>query len=74
MFVTVKSLIHTIDNNIHYIQDAKEHHNCSEQKYNDYLMKMYCLLDRQLDKLKSISCNLNLISRYEKKVKEIKND
>lgn len=74
MFVTIKALTSLIDDNIYYIQDAKKHHDCSEEEYKQYLDKMYSKLDRQIEKLKSISCNSNLISRYEKKIKEIKND
>lgn len=74
MFVTIKALTSLIDDNIYYIQDAKRHHNCSEEEYNQYLDKMYSKLDRQIEKLKSISCNTKLINTYIKKVEEIKND
>ena len=74
MFVTIKALTSFIDNNIYYIQDAKKHHNCSEKEYEQYLSKMYSQLDRQIEKLKSMSCNTRLINTYMKKVEEIKND
>ena len=72
MFTSVKSLTAYIDKNIEYILDAKNHHECSEKEYQSYLIRMYDLLDEQISKLKSISCNHKLILRYENKVNEVK--
>lgn len=74
MFITVKALTENIDTSIAYLKDAKMCHNCSENEYDEYLTKMYSKLDKQLEKLKSISCNHKLINTYIKKVEEIKND
>lgn len=74
MFITVKALTENIDTGIAYLKDAKMCHNCSKNEYEEYLTKMYSKLDKQLEKLKSISCNHKLINTYIKKVEEIKND
>ena len=72
MFIYVQDLTYNMDDTIKYVKEAKEYHTCSEEEYNQYLEKMYKKLDNMLDKLKQISCNKKLISKYEKKVKEIK--
>ena len=72
MFIYVQDLTYNMDSTIKYVKEAKEYHTCSEEEYNQYLDKMYKKLDNMLDKLKQISCNKKLISKYEKKVKEIK--
>ena len=72
MFVYVQDLTYNMDSTIKYVKEAKEYHTCSEEEYNQYLDKMYRKLDNMLDKLKQISCNKKLISKYEKKVEEIK--
>ena len=72
MFVYVQDLTYNMDDTIKYVKEAKEYHTCSEEEYNQYLDKMYRKLDNMLDKLKQISCNKKLISKYEKKVEEIK--
>ena len=72
MFIYVQDLTYNIDDTIKYVKEAKEYHTCSEEEYNQYLDKMYRKLDNMLDKLKQISCNKKLISKYEKKVEEIK--
>ena len=72
MFIYVQDLTYNMDDTIKYVKEAKEYHTCSEEEYNQYLEKMYRKLDNMLDKLKQISCNKKLISKYEKKVKEIK--
>lgn len=74
MFVYVQDLTYNMDDTIKYVREAKEYHTCSEEEYNQYLDKMYRKLDNMLDKLKQISCNKKLISKYEKKVGGIKND
>lgn len=74
MFVYVQDLTYNMDDTIKYVKEAKEYHTCSEEEYNQYLEKMYRKLDNMLDKLKQISCNKKLISKYEKKVEGIKND
>lgn len=74
MFVYVQDLTYNMDDTIKYVKEAKEYHTCSEEEYNQYLDKMYRKLDNMLNKLKQISCNKKLISKYEKKVEEIKND
>ena len=72
MFVYVQDLTYNMDDTIKYVKEAKEYHTCSEEEYNQYLDKMYKKLDNMLDKLKQISCNKKLITKYEKKVEEIK--
>lgn len=72
MFVYVQDLTYNMDDTIKYVKEAKEYHTCSEEEYNQYLEKMYRKLNNMLDKLKQISCNKKLISKYEKKVEEIK--
>ena len=72
MFIYVQDLTHNMDDAIKYVKEAKEYHTCSEEEYNQYLDKMYRKLDNMLDKLKQISCNKKLISKYEKKVGELK--
>ena len=72
MFIYVQDLTYNMDDTIKYVKEAKEYHACSEEEYNQYLDKMYRKLDNMLDKLKQISCNKKLISKYEKKVEEIK--
>ena len=72
MFIYVQDLTHNMDSTIKYVKEAKEYHTCSEEEYNQYLDKMYKKLDNMLEKLKQISCNKKLISKYEKKVEEIK--
>ena len=72
MFVYVQDLTYSMDSTIKYVKEAKEYHTCSEEEYNQYLDKMYKKLDNMLEKLKQISCNKKLISKYEKKVEEIK--
>lgn len=74
MFVYVRDLTYNMDYTIKYVKEAKEYHTCSEEEYNQYLDKMYRKLDNMLEKLKQISCNKKLISKYEKKVEGIKND
>ena len=74
MFIYVQDLTYNMDDTIKYVKEAKEYHTCSEEEYNQYLDKMYRKLDNMLDKLKQISCNKKLISKYEKKVEEIVND
>ena len=74
MFISVKNLTYNIDTTITYVKEAKEYHTCSEEEYNQYLDKMYKKLDNMLEKLKQISCNKKLISKYEKKVEELVND
>ena len=74
MFIYVQDLTYNKDDTIKYVKEAKEYHTCSEEEYNQYLDKMYRKLDNMLDKLKQISCNKKLISKYEKKVEEIVND
>lgn len=74
MFISVKDLTYNIDSSITYVNEAKNHHSCSEKEYNEYLSIMYRKLDNMLKKLKKISSNSKLISKYEKKVEEIKND
>lgn len=74
MFVCVKDLTYGIDTTITYVEEAKEYHSCSEEEYNQYLEKMYKKLDNMIKKLKQISCNKKLISKYEKKVEVLKND
>lgn len=72
MFISVKNLTYSIDTAITYVEEAKKHHSCSEAEYNQYLGKMYGKLDNMLEKLKQISSNKKLISKYEKKVEELK--
>ena len=72
MFIYVQDLTYNMDDTIKYVKEAKEYHTCSEEEYNQYLEKMYRKLDNMLNKLKQISCNKKLISKYEKKVEEIK--
>ena len=72
MFISVKNLIYSIDTAITYVEEAKEYHSCSEEEYNRYLDKMYRKLDIMIEKLRHISCNKTLISKYEKKVSDIK--
>ena len=72
MFIYVQDLTYNMDNTIKYVKEAKEYHTCSEEQYNQYLEKMYKKLDNMLEKLKQISCNEKLISKYEKKVEELK--
>ena len=72
MFIYVQDLTYNMDDTIKYVKEAKEYHTCSEEEYNQYLDKMYRKLDNMLDKLKQISCNKKLISKYEKKVEELK--
>ena len=72
MFIYVQDLTYNMDDTIKYVKEAKEYHTCSEEEYNQYLDKMYRKLDNMLNKLKQISCNKKLISKYEKKVEEIK--
>ena len=72
MFIYVQDLTYNMDDTIKYVKEAKECHTCSEEEYNQYLEKMYRKLDNMLNKLKQISCNKKLISKYEKKVEEIK--
>ena len=74
MFIYVQDLTYNMDDTIKYVKEAKEYHTCSEEEYNQYLEKMYRKLNNMLDKLKQISCNKKLISKYEKKVEGIKND
>ena len=74
MFIYVQDLTYNMDDTIKYVKEAKEYHTCSEEEYNQYLDKMYRKLDNMLDKLKHISCNKKLISKYEKKVEELVND
>ena len=74
MFIYVQDLTYNMDDTIKYVKEAKEYHTCSEEEYNQYLEKMYRKLDNMLDKLKQISCNKKLISKYEKKVEELVND
>ena len=74
MFIYVQDLTCNMDDTIKYIKEAKEYHTCSEEEYNQYLDKMYRKLDNMLNKLKQISCNKKLISKYEKKVEELVND
>lgn len=72
MFISVKNLTCGIDTTITYVEEAKEHHSCDEEEYNQYLEKMHKKLDNMLEKLKQISSNKKLISKYEKKVEELK--
>lgn len=72
MFISVKDLTYNIDTIITYVKEAKGYHSCSEAEYNQYLEKMYKKLDNMIAKLKQISCNKKLISKYEKKVEELK--
>ena len=72
MFIYVQDLTYNMDDTIKYVKEAKEYHTCSEEEYNQYLDKMYRKLDNMLNKLKQISCNKKLISKYEKKVEELK--
>ena len=72
MFISVKNLTYSIDTAITYVDEEKKHHYCSEAEYNQYLEKMYKKLDNMLEKLKQISSNKKLISKYEKKVEELK--
>ena len=72
MFISVKNLTCGIDTAITYVEEAKKHHSCSEAEYNQNLEKMYKKLDNMLEKLKQISSNKKLISKYEKKVEELK--
>lgn len=72
MFISVKDLTYNIDTAITYVKEAKDNHSCSEEEYNDYLCVMYRKLDNMLEKLKKISSNSKLISKYEKKVRDIK--
>ena len=74
MFIYVQDLTYNMDDTIKYVKEAKEYHTCSEEEYNQYLDKMYRKLDNMLDKLKHISCNKKLISKYEKTVEELVND
>ena len=74
MFIYVQDLTYNMDDTIKYVKEAKEYHTCSEEEYNQYLDKMYRKLDNMLNKLKQISCNKKLISKYEKKVEELVND
>ena len=74
MFIYVQDLTYNMDDTIKYVKEAKEYHTCSEEEYNQYLEKMHKKLDNMLDKLKQISCNKKLISKYEKKVEELVND
>ena len=74
MFIYVQDLTYNMDSTIKYVKEAKEYHTCSEEEYNQYLDKMYKKLDNMLEKLKQISCNKKLISKYEKKVEELVND
>ena len=72
MFIYAQDLTYNMDNTIKYVKEAKEYRTCSEEEYNQYLDKMYRKLDNMLNKLKQISCNKKLISKYEKKVEELK--
>ena len=74
MFIYVQDLTYHMDSTIKYVKEAKKYHSCSEEEYNQYLEKMYKKLDNMLEKLKQISCNKKLISKYEKKVEELVND
>lgn len=74
MFISVKNLTYGIDSTITYVKEANEYHSCSESEYNQYLEKMYRKLDNMVKKLKQVSSNEKLISKYEKKVEELVND
>lgn len=74
MFISVKDLTYNMNTAITYVEEAMEYHSCSELEYNQYLEKMYNKLDSMLEKLRQISCNEKLISKYENKVKELKNN
>ena len=71
MFVSVKSLTNYMDTLIGYVLDAKENHTCSEEKYMKYIESMKKKLYAQLEDLKGISSNDNLISKYENRIVEV---
>ena len=57
-----------MDKNIQYVTEAKEHHECSEVEYQDYMESMEYMLDKQLNRLKQTSTNNKLIQDYQNKI------
>ena len=74
MIVRVKDRVLVIEHYIGLVQDAMNHHECSEEKYQAYMIDMKDLLTRCVEKLKKDSTNEKLIAKYEKKVCDLFKD
>ena len=72
MFISVKSLAATIDQDLQfYIEGmaSKDQHSPEEfEKWREYITRR---LAKQLEELKRISCNQKMIRAYEVKINEL---
>ena len=68
MFVTISALTAIIDKELGYVADAIAHHERIEQEYTKYIADMKDLEQRRLNRIKELSTNDKLISKYEAKI------
>ena len=73
MFVSVKSLTATLDQELQWYREGiatKEQH--SEQEFNNWLEKITRSINAKYIRLQQISCNKSLIEKYKKEIEELK--
>ena len=71
MFVKVQDLTTIIDKRLQYLEEgraSKDNHDADT--YNKWLADITRTLENNIKKLKMISCNDNLVKRYENKVEK----
>ena len=74
MIVRIKDRVLVIEHYMDLVQDAMNHHECSEEEYQAYMLDMSDLLTRCVESLKKDSTNERLVSKYEKKVCDLFKD
>lgn len=71
MFVSIQSLTSLMDKRLKYLEEARANkENFTEETLLNYEKDMQETLQKNLEKLKYISCNDKLIARYEKKIQK----
>ena len=73
MFVSVKSLTATLDQELQFYREgiaSKDQH--SEQEFNSWLEKITSSINAKYNRLKQISSNKKLIEKYNKEIETLK--
>lgn len=72
MFISVKNLIALIDTSIlYYIDGMNSKSNYTEEEFNEWHTKITKTIITRMEKLKQLSSNKNLISKYESKINSL---
>ena len=72
MFISIKNLTSIIDDSIqYYIDGMNSKSNHTEEEFNNWHTMITKTITARLEKLKQLSSNKNLISKYESKINSL---